>query len=460
LCALPLDCAPRTFSRSQLAPLSRHSALPELRRFVDAFRPSSIVPNTIYDTRNLIDYFALPRLFNGVLGPGADERIQREARAELEDRRVRRGECRGYVAPRLPPLTVGDASTGAVLNDDAIDALLEQGETADHLRGMFAHLDGPPELATAVEVNLGLKDVEDMHATALDSLRQLVVGGRERMPAALQGEQPDRRKRAVTSRAPPAPPEQGLRGMPPDSIEARRRAAEREGVMPPPATHMMKAQGRRGGQVAAMRPKSPVKPVSLAPDPASRHGRPASAALVTRADRSPSLAKAPTRPPSSSASRRSNFTFELHGETQGPASPPPQQPMRSTALSPISTPAPSLALADPSSDLVNYLKLDALPNSHPAETRRKKRQRTMDDDPSLALLARSAQLNKDDFHLSDDRLATMTPEQRARIVSNVCRGVFTVLRGHERARVAELAAAVRSGATEPKLAAVESQASA
>ncbi|KAJ3532022.1 hypothetical protein NM688_g7488 [Phlebia brevispora] len=55
-----------------LVPLSRHSSLPELRRFVSLFKPKRIVPNTLDPTLAGLDCASLPEMFAGCVSSETD----------------------------------------------------------------------------------------------------------------------------------------------------------------------------------------------------------------------------------------------------------------------------------------------------------------------------------------------------------------------------------------------------
>ncbi|KAN0061933.1 hypothetical protein ACQY0O_005928 [Thecaphora frezii] len=77
----------RTFwPRAVLVPIERHSPLPELRQFVDLFRPKTVSPNTILDTRGGLDYYLLHHLFGPYLAPGGTSRLAADGLALLGDR--------------------------------------------------------------------------------------------------------------------------------------------------------------------------------------------------------------------------------------------------------------------------------------------------------------------------------------------------------------------------------------
>lgn len=63
----------------QLVPFSRHSTLPELRRFVDLFQPQSLYPNTILESVRQTDYFLAAFLFEKQLASGGKQRVLDEA---------------------------------------------------------------------------------------------------------------------------------------------------------------------------------------------------------------------------------------------------------------------------------------------------------------------------------------------------------------------------------------------
>ncbi|GAA6043928.1 hypothetical protein JCM8097_000903 [Rhodosporidiobolus ruineniae] len=89
---------------SLIVPLARHSTLPELRRFVALFRPSTIVPLTLQvptAQHPAYDYQQLPRLFQGCLAEGGEARIAREAERHKRDvvREMKRRGAPGGGAP-------------------------------------------------------------------------------------------------------------------------------------------------------------------------------------------------------------------------------------------------------------------------------------------------------------------------------------------------------------------------
>ena len=61
-----------------LAPLARHSTLPELRNLVKLFRPKTITPNNV----GVDGYWMVSKLFQGCLAPGGEERVAYEAEAK------------------------------------------------------------------------------------------------------------------------------------------------------------------------------------------------------------------------------------------------------------------------------------------------------------------------------------------------------------------------------------------
>ncbi|ORY88222.1 hypothetical protein BCR35DRAFT_301744 [Leucosporidium creatinivorum] len=65
-----------------IVPLARHSTLPELQRFVALFKPRTLYPLTIIDSRSnpCRDYLAMPSLFADCLAPGGVEQLAKEAR--------------------------------------------------------------------------------------------------------------------------------------------------------------------------------------------------------------------------------------------------------------------------------------------------------------------------------------------------------------------------------------------
>ena len=61
---------------SKLVPLSRHSTLPELRSFVNLFKPRRVIPNTLDPRLRGLDWICLDRIFEEVLSPlGATDSI-------------------------------------------------------------------------------------------------------------------------------------------------------------------------------------------------------------------------------------------------------------------------------------------------------------------------------------------------------------------------------------------------
>lgn len=60
-------------------PIDRHSALPELQRFVRAFRPATVTPTTSHPDH----YFLAARYLGPALGPGGQDRIDSEAKAAV-----------------------------------------------------------------------------------------------------------------------------------------------------------------------------------------------------------------------------------------------------------------------------------------------------------------------------------------------------------------------------------------
>lgn len=69
----------------QLAPLARHSTLPELQELVGLFRPRTLYPNTIYPEAMGADYLSLPRLFGPFLARGGAARLKREAQSYVHN---------------------------------------------------------------------------------------------------------------------------------------------------------------------------------------------------------------------------------------------------------------------------------------------------------------------------------------------------------------------------------------
>lgn len=68
-------------SATQFVPLSRHSTLPELQRFVTLFKPKRIVPNTVLPHFNGADWASIPSAFGDCMAPGAAERVYEDMRA-------------------------------------------------------------------------------------------------------------------------------------------------------------------------------------------------------------------------------------------------------------------------------------------------------------------------------------------------------------------------------------------
>ncbi|ORY88214.1 hypothetical protein BCR35DRAFT_312978 [Leucosporidium creatinivorum] len=66
----------------RIVPLARHSTLPELQRFVALFKPRTLYPLTIIDSKSnpCRDYLAMPTLFADCLAPGGVEQLAKEAR--------------------------------------------------------------------------------------------------------------------------------------------------------------------------------------------------------------------------------------------------------------------------------------------------------------------------------------------------------------------------------------------
>ncbi|KAF9038654.1 beta-lactamase-like protein [Panaeolus papilionaceus] len=61
--------------RSLLVPLHRHSPLPELQRFVDLFKPKSVVPNTLDPRLQGLDWACIDRLFAPHLHPSSQDQV-------------------------------------------------------------------------------------------------------------------------------------------------------------------------------------------------------------------------------------------------------------------------------------------------------------------------------------------------------------------------------------------------
>ncbi|PPR00245.1 hypothetical protein CVT24_005013 [Panaeolus cyanescens] len=61
--------------RSLLVPLHRHSHLPELQRFVELFRPKSIVPNTLDPKLHGLDWAYVDRVFAPCLHPSSQNQV-------------------------------------------------------------------------------------------------------------------------------------------------------------------------------------------------------------------------------------------------------------------------------------------------------------------------------------------------------------------------------------------------
>lgn len=62
-------------------PIDRHSALPELQRFVRAFRPATVTPTTSNESH----YFLTAKYLGPALGPGGQARVNKEARGYVAD---------------------------------------------------------------------------------------------------------------------------------------------------------------------------------------------------------------------------------------------------------------------------------------------------------------------------------------------------------------------------------------
>ncbi|CAO1635212.1 unnamed protein product [Parajaminaea phylloscopi] len=67
-------------------PINRHSVLPELQRFVKAFRPLTVTPTTSNDSH----YFLIAKYLGPVLGPNGQERVEREAQGSIGIKHWRR----------------------------------------------------------------------------------------------------------------------------------------------------------------------------------------------------------------------------------------------------------------------------------------------------------------------------------------------------------------------------------
>lgn len=62
----------------KLVPLFRHSTLPELKRFVDIFRPERLVPNFLEPKLHGIDWACMPYMFGPHMAAGGEVRIREE----------------------------------------------------------------------------------------------------------------------------------------------------------------------------------------------------------------------------------------------------------------------------------------------------------------------------------------------------------------------------------------------
>jgi hypothetical protein len=64
----------------QLAPLARHSSLPELKSLVALFRPKRVVPNQLFPSLFGLDYACMPAMFGPYLQRGGAELIREDIR--------------------------------------------------------------------------------------------------------------------------------------------------------------------------------------------------------------------------------------------------------------------------------------------------------------------------------------------------------------------------------------------
>lgn len=128
----------------QLVPFSRHSTLPELRRFVDLFQPHSLYPNTIMDPVRQTDYFLSAFLFEKQLAAGGKQRVLDEAAQYLSLFNTLRG------ASVPPPSDDALARVSARLCQD--DVIHEVSEVA------LINLAGPSKTEEEARQALGLAD--------------------------------------------------------------------------------------------------------------------------------------------------------------------------------------------------------------------------------------------------------------------------------------------------------------
>ena len=64
-----------------MVPLRRHSGLPELKKFVELFKPKRVVPNTLQPDLWGADWALIPVLFGSHMSPGGGERVEEDMRA-------------------------------------------------------------------------------------------------------------------------------------------------------------------------------------------------------------------------------------------------------------------------------------------------------------------------------------------------------------------------------------------
>ncbi|KZO97143.1 hypothetical protein CALVIDRAFT_554751 [Calocera viscosa TUFC12733] len=127
--------------RNLLIPLARHSSLPELQALVRLFRPQIVLPNTLFNSMQGLDWAAMVSAFSDCLAPEAEDRMW----TTLEGRDY--GHLRALSAPYIQSLITGNEPRDNVDLENAV-GLSEQdmqklerllgepkGENSRHRRG-------------------------------------------------------------------------------------------------------------------------------------------------------------------------------------------------------------------------------------------------------------------------------------------------------------------------------------
>lgn len=135
----------------QLVPFSRHSTLPELRRFVNLFRPNSLYPNTIKDQERFTDYFLLAFIFKTSLSLTAPAHILEHANHHLEQLNSMRIQS-------FDPPSIDDLERLSQRFGDGSEMLHQISDVA------MVNLEGPSEAEEETRRVLGLGKV--WHATS------------------------------------------------------------------------------------------------------------------------------------------------------------------------------------------------------------------------------------------------------------------------------------------------------